>query len=738
MTSQAFSMKNKPLRHAFRIALHEGSVPGIISTLLLTAIIVIPTVAWYSDPYHTRTIFFMGTGYPEISLLMIAILAFVQALCSFQMLYRIGSANFYFGIGLRRNQLFGVRFAAGMVWQALAVLTAIVCGAAVNFIRSQYAATEPGLILGHSLMIGLGLLLTALVAYAVTSLVCTLSGTLLESCTYSILALMLPTLVLWGLNSQMKVFLWGNAFDVKVVRGLPDHLVSSFARYNPFLFFNTFFDAYSYRFDGQVTPAAPAWGLLPGWLLVSAAFIWLARRFFISRQVEKTGLRGSCKALGYSLIFPLVFAVFSAPLYLLFGWPPLALSAAIAIGIGLSAVTFAGLAFPLRLIDRPAWQGIWVYPACLALIGATIVILLTGGLGYSRYLPKADDIAYMSISYKGLPNLVLQGGYGGGGLLQINNNESLTLDDPEDIKTALMLHQQLIDQDQAQPGQSISNYSMVAYTLKDKSQVHRFYATATSDVLVAMLALDRTKAFHDLFSGYMNGMDPEPGQPDRPMPHTTSPFSQGCLYLVTPLSDQAVLVDEALAVQIRQVLLEEMEAQSVENRYQPAHLEKYTLIFYTDPMFDRQNKNYASNPLILTPDHYDASVFSQICLDQSYPKTLALLDKNIVQPEDRVIESIQILQPYWDILTDSETHDLSSCFMSTLMYAARADNAIRQYQRSPETAVTDPDRIAELFNASRSFYFAGDRGYLILIRFRDSEISTTRYIPRALLPAWAE
>jgi hypothetical protein len=738
MTSQAFSMKNKPLRHAFRIALKDGSVPGIISTLLLTAIIVVPVVVWYNNPYHAKTIFYMGTGFPEMSLLLIISLAFVQALCSFQMLYRIGSANFFFGIGLHRDQLFGARFAAGMVWQSMAVMTAIVCGAAVNLIRSQHAASNSSLILGHSIMIGAGLLLTALIAYAVTALVCTLAGTLLESCIYSVLALIMPTLAIWGLNSQMKVFLWGNAYDMKGVRGLPDHLITSFARYNPFLFSNTYFDAFGYRFDGQATVAAPAWGLLPGWLLVSVALIWLARRFFINRQVEKTGLRGSSKALGFILIFPLIFAVFSGPLIFLFGWPPMALSTAIVIGTGLSAVTFAGLAFPLRLIDRPVWKGILVYPACLALIGTIIIILLAGGMGFSRYLPKADDIAYMSISYKGLPNTVLQGGYGGGGLLQINNNESLTLNDPEDIQTALKLHQLLIDQGPAQPGQSISNYSIVAYTLKNGNQVHRFYATATSDVLGAMLTLDHSNAFHELFNGYMDGTEPEPGNRDRPMPHTTSPFSTGSLYLASPLSDQAVLVDEDLSVQIRQALSEDMETQTIEDRYRPAHLEKYVLTFYSDPMLDGKNISYTSNPPILTPDHYASAVITQIYLDQSFPKTLALLDENSVKPAEKVIESIHILQPYWDILMDSENHDLSSCFMSTLMNDARIDNAIRQYQRSPEMTVSDPERLAELFNVSRGFYYAGDGGYLILVKFQDSEIGTTRYIPRALMPAWAK
>jgi hypothetical protein len=738
MTSQAFSMKNKPLRHAFRIALQDGSVTGIISTLLLTAIIVVPIVAWYNNPYHAKTIFYMGTGFPETSLLLIVCLAFVQALCSFQMLYRIGSANFFFGIGLRRDQLFGVRFAAGMVWQSMAVTTAIVCGAAVNLIRSQHAATDPGLILESSIMIGAGLLLTALIAYAVTALICTLSGTLLESCTYSILALILPTLVLWGLNSQMKVFLWGNAYDMKEVRGLPDHLITSFTRYNPFLFSNSYFDAFGYRFDGQATVAAPAWGLLPGWLLVSVVLIWLARRFFINRQVEKTGLRGTSKALGFILIFPLIYAIFSGPLYLLFGWPPLALSAAITIGAGLSAAMFAGLAFPLRLIDRPVWKGILVYPAYLTLIGTIIVILLTGGLGYSRYLPKADDIAYMSISYKGLPNTVLQGGYGGSGLLLINNNKSLTLNDPEDIQIALQLHQLLIDQSHAQPGQSISNYSMVTYTLKDGRQVHRFYATATSNALGAMLTLDHTNAFHELFNGYMDGMEPEPGNPDRPMPHTTSPFSSGSLYLTSPLSDQAVLVDEALSVQIRQALSEDMETQTIEDRYRPVHLEKYALTFYSDPMLDGKNISYTSNPPILTPDHYDSAAIAQIYLDQSFPKTLALLDENSVKPAEKVIESIHILQPYWDILIDSENHDLSSCFMSTMMNDVRIDSAIRQYQRSPEMTVSDPEHLAELFNVSRGFYYAGDGGYLILVKFQDSKIGTSRYIPRALMPAWAK
>lgn len=742
MTLQVFSMKNKPARHAFRIAMKEGMVPGVIGALLLTAMITALAFAQFNNEYvREKVIFYLGTvGFLEPTFIFIVLLAFVQALFSFQLLYQRGAANFYFGTGLNRNQLFATRFAAGMTWLSIAVCLAMASGAAVNLTQSVFATTHTRLILGNTLIIGFGLLLSALIAYTVTALVCALAGTLVETLVYGLLALLLPTFISLGLNGQMTAFLWGNAHDVQDIweYDLPGNLVTSLAGFNPLFFFDANLAAYGYRISGYTSPDEPAWGPVLGWIFFTAVLLWLARKFFIGRKVEKTGLRGTCKPLGFILILPLIYAAGSIPLYIASGHSPIPLPTALAIGIGLSAAAFFGLAIPLRLIDRPVWKGLLAYPAYLAIIGATIALLLVGGLGYVGYQPDAADVTRVSISYKGIPNLVLRNSYGdAGGFINSNYNMHITLEDPEDIKTALTLHRRLIDQGGAQPGKSITNYTLVEYTLKNGKKTSRFYPKATSDVLESMLSLDQTKAFRELFKGVMNGMDPKSDNSGQSYLDIYSPFSHGTLYLATPLSDQIVLIDETLSEKIRQSLWEDVETQSLEERYKPTEPESYILYFIADNMH-QEDAGESPSPQTIGIDDFDSKFLSRIYIDQSYSKTLSLLSGTTEKPDTKEIESIQIIGPYWDILMGTNYRDLASCFSATLINAESVDSRIRQAKLNPGMTISDTGRIDELFRASRGFYFAGDKGYLILVQFRGGKICTTRYIPQAVMPEWAK
>ena len=734
MTFQAFSTKNKPLRHAFRIALKDGTVPGIIGTLLLSGIIISSTLAVYSNPNHADDIIYMiirDMGSPEPVLFIVALISIIQALFSFQMLYQRGSANFYFSAGLNRSQLFTARFAAGMSWLSLAVFLSMVGSAAANLTKSVYAATQTGLIIGNTLIVGFGFLLTALIVYTVTALVCALSGTLAETLVYSILALFLPTFIFLGLNGQMIKFLWGNAHDVQDIwsYNLPDNLVISLAGFNPLLFFDPYVSAYGSRIAGQAAPVVPTWGPVLGWILITAILVWLARKFFIGRKVENTGLRGTCKPLGFVLLFPLIYVLCSIPLYIASGLSPITIATAIASGFGLSAAAFVGLSFPLRLIDRPVWKGVLIYPVYLAMIGAIVVILLTGGLGYANYQPRFDDIVRMSISYKGMPNMIIRGSYSSvSGFVDKNNNMNLVLEDAEDIKTALILHRQLIEQGDTQPGEFISNDTLVEYTLQNGTKVSRFYRTDSSDILGSMLSLDQTKAFRDLFKGYMNRTNPEPDNLDQYYHNVTSPLSNGVLYLGTPLSDQVVLINDDLSAKIRQALADDMENQSIEERYRPSVSESFILYFYANTIYqnDSGGSTYPQSPDI---EYFDSGFLSRIYIDQSCPKTLEILSEITMKPEDKEIESIQIIGPYWDMLINTDNRDLASCFSSSYLRLSKLDTRM---------TISDPDRIDELFRLSRGFYFAGDKGYLIIAYFQDSEMSVTRYIPRIQLPEWAK
>ncbi len=68
----------------------------------------------------------------------------------------------------------------------------------------------------------------------------------------------------------------------------------------------------------------------------------------------------------------------------------------------------------------------------------------------------------------------------------------------------------------------------------------------------------------------------------------------------------------------------------------------------------------------------------------------------------------------------------------------RLDSMLKQAKITPGVTTYDPNRIDELFKASRGFYFAGDNGYLILIKLHGSKTYLKRYIPRAELPEWAK
>jgi hypothetical protein len=81
--------------------------------------------------------------------------------------------------------------------------------------RQLIYSTHTGLIFARALYIGAGLFATGFFAYCVTALVCTLTGTLAEALAYSLLALLLPTLLLTGLGGQMLAFLSGNAYGIR-------------------------------------------------------------------------------------------------------------------------------------------------------------------------------------------------------------------------------------------------------------------------------------------------------------------------------------------------------------------------------------------------------------------------------------------------------------------------------------------------------------------------------------------
>jgi hypothetical protein len=563
--------KTNPSRHAFAIALREGAVIGALGALLLALVVIAPVFSYYTDLYGGdqvvyEVVYAYGQSYYNFAYpVLAALLGFVQALFSFRLLTNRCTSNTYFGLGLSRRQLFDARFAAGVFWLGAAVLAAMGGGAAVNLFHSDHA----GLILSRAAYLGAGLLTSALVAYALTALVCTQVGTLAEAVVYGPLALLLPTLLITGLSNQMHVFLRGfpYGYDLRYNSishfNLPGTLSSELTAFNPLFFFRPFFEKYAVYIVGTERYASGAealtWGPMPGWLAVAAALTLLARRSFAARQVENTGLLSACRPLAVAVTVPALWAASSAFLSMTEGYVKIPLPAALAAGGALAAMATAALYFPLRVAGRGAWRGLWALPATLAAAGLSVTLLAGGGFGYSGYVPDASSVASVEITYKGLPGLAPSSSYNSGSLPSYENNSQITLTDPGDVALACSLHRSLAS-DSASEGVSISNYTLVRYTLKDGRTMTRFYRTATAETLRAMLALDDTAAFADAVAAAFE--DPARCNPEWDYSHPVSSFTADVVYLAGPLSTQATLLDADTLASVRQALADDLRNQS--------------------------------------------------------------------------------------------------------------------------------------------------------------------------------
>ena len=296
MTLETSLENRKPARHALGIALRECAIPGVVVALLMGFLLAAPAAAISRNPYLAGRITYYY-GEPVVSAvfpIVMALAGVVQGLFAFSLLFSRSASNTYFGLGLSRRQLFAARYAAGALWLAAAAVFATASGVLVNLVF----ISRSGLILGRGLYIGAGLLTTALIAYTLTAVVCSLSGTLGEGLLYSLLAALIPTLLLTGLGNQMNALLRGSPYGYSQMsdyvwdHNLPGNLFGEFTLLNPALFFYPYFAAYCAVVSCRAAPVARAGR---GWLAVTA--VRRAARCILSRGGLKAALRARARRL---------------------------------------------------------------------------------------------------------------------------------------------------------------------------------------------------------------------------------------------------------------------------------------------------------------------------------------------------------------------------------------------------------------------------------------------------------
>lgn len=742
MTSQDYSTKKGVVSHGFKITFKQNILTTIFSIVILTLVMAVPVVMYFTKfiGMENQGVRFGEAQVSIMYVLIAALIGIVQAIVTFNFLYNKSAVNTYFSLGIKRSQLFKIHIVSGLLHTFFAVLVPFIVLVIINCSFSGPAS----LAFAYGSYLFIGLFTTAIITFSITALICSLTYTRAEAITYSVLANLLITFVLSGLNGLMSAFLWGNTYGINQAWNydFQGNLITHYTRLNPLLFFKPYFNDYVVYQSWEPTKNLFNAELLMPLVLVAlltVIVIVITRKLFIKRYIENTKIMGTCNVLANIVIAPAILASFSAFMYLTrTGNRPMPVITALLLGLLLSTIVYSSIVFPLRVVSKGKLKRLLLYPAYLAVCFAILGLISIGGLGYTNYVPNVENIESMEITYRGLPDMIATMGQSQGvNSYLFENNGVFTLTDEEDINLAISVHQKIISQGWIPITQSsftnphktaIRTMIQVNYTLNNGKKVQRLYPVATLGLLNDMLVLDETNAITKLFSSYMEGDEelimqilPEP---DKPIFQTfESPFINGKIYVKDTLSKVMHLIgeNEKIIFEIKQALKTDFANSSYRERYFPTETDKYQLYF----VYDHEDEMLSE---FVIPEHFFNRRITVI-IDSTYINTMAVI-KKYYEPEPLQIESLYIVGRY-NIPMGLRITDNHSPFYKTGIMDA--DYAVRNLPEG-HVEISDSKEIEALYQLTRGIYHISDGGYLVYLKVKDKPYIVTRYIPRDLLP----
>ncbi len=741
MTSQE-SLNKSVIRHGFKIALKRNVLVTSLASILLVVVMGIPAIRHFTMYFGDKSIgcVFADKRIAILYLIIAAVIGIIQALVSFNFIYSRSAVNTYFSIGIKRSQLFNTRILAGAFHTFLSILLPIAVVAEINLIYS----TSVSLILGNAALLFLGMFTTAFIAFSIATIVCSSTYTRVEGITYAFLANLLPTFILTGLNGFMAAFLWGNTYGLgRIWNGnYYDGLLARFTKINPLLFLKAYFSDLTVHLspETEIFNVVPMFLHVVLMLAVAGLLIYFSKRIFIKRNVENTKIIGTTNIMAYLVISPVVFAGFSAFLYLTrTSISRISITTALLLGVALSTVIFSAFVFPLRVAGKRMLKKLVFYFFNLAICFVVIGIMISGGLGFTDYIPKNENIESMGISYKGMPGIILTKGMSiSSSTYLMDNNGEIKLTNPDDIKLAVSLHEKIISlgwisesqSNEEKPEESIiRDRILVLYNLKNNKTIYRLYPAVTLKLTEEMLALDDTEAINNLFSSLMDGDMETAGelvpQDEGPMVRAmNSLLATGKIYIKDPLSRTLHFLgdNDEIAYEIRQALKTDFSAIGVAEKYFPSEPDKYQLYFINDYNDDLGQEFVLSI-------HSMHGIRIPIVIDSEYTNTMEVI-KKYYEPGNYEIEKLYIAGNYntQGSLISSEDH--YPFYRSGILETAYLnfnfhDGCIE---------ITDSKEMEDLYKLTRGIYHISDGGYWVIIKVKEQSNYVTRYIPRDLLP----
>ena len=654
----------------------------------------------------------------------VILMGVVLAISLFRFMLAKRSSDAYFSLGITRIKLVIIHSFAGACYMALVLFISLFVSLLLNLMAFTEYGFAPYAISGF-FYIWTGFFVLALVSFMITLLTCCLVGTIAETTFFSFIFIGSISILFYGISTLAKQLLFGNSFGLTVSTGgsaVSSNMVTMLESFNPALFFlnaSKNFCAQYVRYDAYIEPDQD-YRLCVLWIIV--AVLLLIGCFFAIRvrKAEIAGVSGKCVPVNFFVTFLVSFLGFTVVLNTVATY-------GLFLAIIIAFLTFIVLYIILeKLQTRRLWKGLWKLPIQFGIVAFAVIILYTGGFGYSSRIPVSDQIKEVEMSYIGSPNYLSSdnGGTSNGKQYYVRSDYTYTKSD--DVKEIIDVHRAIIDAGKPKLAVDMEHFSSTAvpydiiikYTLKSGNEITRYYDRTTMEVLEKMLSLDDTQTVHNnIQSSILSLTNSNYG--------AAGAYKNGLIYLNNTLytNPKQVLMNADQRTKLLSCIAADVAAQSIEDRYFTKESAVGVIMF---------SLTGSQNSLTFAYNIENTLVY----VTPNFTQTIQYLeDTNLYQYFQTTDEienvSLQAYNPYISVV-NTQTSPKSQYFLGYIKDTAH--EFIQTKDFGNDFLIDTPERLAQVIPLLQNDYFMSRGGYLAQIKIKGKDKYVYKFLPAEVAP----
>jgi ABC-2 type transport system permease protein len=694
---------------------------------------------------------FFDEGLSLVVTLAVIVYGALLALVLFRFLRDKRASVAYLSVGIKRWRLFAHRFFGGLLYLGAGIGLPLVASLVLNVVALGRYEGE----LASFLYVLCGYLTLGAVAFTFTSVACICAGTLFECVFFAAALLSCVSVTCFGLDALSTHLLVGSPFG-KMPFGsdtpVAPSLLSYAEAFNPALFFATAgAEQQMFKIMHPVYAPVPGnWPLIAAWVavvaLVALAAAWLLRL----RPGEQAQIAGVNTPLTFFSVAMAAFLLFAT---LFFAVAPVDT----AVALVLSALAFVALSLfvlrgPLKgssppkglspLKNRaPLQRSAAVLAGECACVGACVLVIATGALGFSAWVPAANEVVATEISSVGTPSYLARPLAGTASNSAYYYHAEYSFDNADDVEVVRAAHQNLIEAAglplataKGDFSSTVIRYDLtIRYTLRDGSVQTRYFDRARVADLESLLVLDDSATARTLRRAVITGDGTGLSEEQRDLlasANTALAYRVGAVYVADANYNAitALELGEVARAELLRALAEDVSAQDAHERYNQPRQPLATLMFTNSPQIDVSSFgfSFASAVVPITPD---------------FTQTRAWFEKNELGTylsdgvDSALIEELSWLvdDPYASVVSGATAPPTSRFFIG---YRSETPS---HFWAAPDFGVPkttrDAAQIAEVAPRLRSACFMGG-GYLVEAKLVGVDVWAYYYLPASDAPSF--